>query len=300
MRLSITHETQYRYSSPVVLSQQLLHLTPRALPWQRCDAHEISVEPTANEITEREDYYGNRTASLVIAVPHPALVVRAASTVSVEPRARAALAAPRVSWEAVRARLSALDAPPLVEPAEFLFDSPHVERSRELADYAVKSFTARRAILESALDLARRIHKDFKFDRTATSVSTPLKQVLKQRSGVCQDFAHLMIGCLRSIGLAARYVSGYLLTAPPPGRPRLIGADASHAWASLYCGERVGWIDIDPTNNCIVDDAHVTLGWGRDFADVTPMRGVILGGGTQTLSVRVTVSPAVEATIESK
>jgi len=300
MRLSITHETQYRYSSPVVLSQQLLHLTPRALPWQRCDAHEISVEPTANEMTEREDYYGNRTASLVIAVPHPALVVRAASTVSVEPRARAALAAPRVSWEAVRARLSALDAPPLVEPAEFLFDSPHVERSRELADYAVKSFTARRAILESALDLARRIHKDFKFDRTATSVSTPLKQVLKQRSGVCQDFAHLMIGCLRSIGLAARYVSGYILTAPPPGRPRLIGADASHAWASLYCGERVGWIDIDPTNNCIVDDAHVTLGWGRDFADVTPMRGVILGGGTQTLSVRVTVSPAVEATIESK
>jgi transglutaminase-like putative cysteine protease len=300
MRLSITHETQYRYSSPVVLSQQLLHLTPRALPWQRCDAHEISVEPSANEMTERVDYYGNRTASLVIAVPHPALVVRAASTVSVEPRARAALAAPRGSWEAVRARLSALDAPPLVEPAEFLFDSPHVERSRELADYAVKSFTARRAILESALDLARRIHKDFKFDRTATSVSTPLKQVLKQRNGVCQDFAHLMIGCLRSIGLAARYVSGYLLTAPPPGRPRLIGADASHAWASLYCGERVGWIDIDPTNNCIVDDAHVTLGWGRDFADVTPMRGVILGGGTQTLSVRVTVSPAVEATIESK
>ena len=300
MRLSITHETQYRYSSPVVLSQQLLHLTPRALPWQRCDAHEISVEPTANEMTERADYYGNRTASLVIAVSHPALVVRAASTVSVEPRARAALAAPRGSWEAVRARLSALDAPPLVEPAEFLFDSPHVERSRELADYAVKSFTARRAILESGLDLARRIHKDFKFDRTATSVSTPLKQVLKQKSGVCQDFAHLMIGCLRSIGLATRYVSGYILTAPPPGRPRLIGADASHAWASLYCGERVGWIDIDPTNNCIVDDVHVTLGWGRDFADVTPMRGVILGGGTQTLSVRVTVSPAVEATIESK
>jgi transglutaminase-like putative cysteine protease len=300
MRLSLTHETQYRYSSPVVLSQQLLHLTPRALPWQRCDAHEISVEPSANEMTEREDYYGNRTASLVIAVPHPALVVRAASTVSVEPRARAALAAPRASWEAVRARLSALDAPPLVEPAEFLFDSPHVERSRELADYAVKSFTARRAILESALDLARRIHKDFKFDRTATSVSTPLKQVLKQKSGVCQDFAHLMIGCLRSIGLATRYVSGYILTAPPPGRPRLIGADASHAWASLYCGERVGWIDIDPTNNCLVDDAHVTLGWGRDFADVTPMRGVILGGGTQALSVRVTVSPAVEATIESK
>jgi transglutaminase-like putative cysteine protease len=300
MQLAVTHETRYRYSSPVVLSQQLLHLSPRELPWQRCAQHEISVEPTASEITQREDYYGNRTASLVIAVPHEALIVRAASSITVEPRARAALAAPKVSWEAVRARLNVLDAPPLAEPAEFLFDSPHVERSRELGDYAVKSFTARRAILESASDLARRIHRDFKFDRTATSVSTPLRQVLKQRSGVCQDFAHLMIGCLRSIGLAARYVSGYILTAPPPGRPRLVGADASHAWASVYCGERVGWIDIDPTNNCIVDDAHVTLGWGRDFADVTPMRGVILGGGAQTLSVRVTVTPGVEATIESK
>jgi transglutaminase-like putative cysteine protease len=300
MRLSVTHETQYRYSSPVVLSQQLLHLTPRVLPWQRCEAHQISVEPTAGETTEREDYYGNRTTSLVIAVPHEALVVRAASTVTVEPRAKSALAAPKTSWEAVRARLSALDAPPLAEAVEFLFDSPHVERSHELADYAVKSFTARRTILESVTDLARRIHRDFKFDRTATSVSTPLRQVLKQKSGVCQDFAHLMIGCLRSIGLAARYVSGYILTSPPPGRPRLVGADASHAWASFYCGERAGWIDIDPTNNCIVDDAHVTLGWGRDFADVTPMRGVILGGGTQTLSVHVTVSPAVEATIESK
>ena len=300
MRLAVTHETQYRYSSPVVLSQQLLHLTPRVLPWQGCEAHAISVAPAAGETTEREDYYGNRTTSLVIALPHQALIVRAASTVSVAPRAQAALAAPKISWEAVRARLSALDARQLAEPAEFLFDSPHVERSHELSDYAVKSFTARRTILESAADLARRIHRDFKFDRTATSVSTPLRQVLKQRSGVCQDFAHLMIGCLRSIGLAARYVSGYILSSPPPGRPRLVGADASHAWASIYCGERAGWIDIDPTNNGIVDDAHVTLAWGRDFADVTPMRGVILGGGTQTLSVHVTVSPAVEATIESK
>jgi len=300
MELAVTHETHYRYSSPVALSQQLLHLTPRALPWQSCKAHRIDIEPAASEMTEREDYYGNRTASLVIAVPHHALLVRAASTMSVEPRARAALAAPKSSWEAVRARLSALDAPTLAEPVEFLFDSPHVERSHELADYAVKSFTARRAILEAATDLARRIHRDFKFDRTATSVSTPLKQVLKQKRGVCQDFAHLMIGCLRSIGLPARYVSGYILTSPPPGRPRLVGADASHAWASIYCGERAGWIDIDPTNNCLVDDAHVTLGWGRDFADVTPMRGVILGGGTQNLTVRVTVSPGVEATIESK
>jgi transglutaminase-like putative cysteine protease len=163
----------------------------------------------------------------------------------------------------------------------------------------VKSFTARRGTVEAAADLARRIHRDFKFDKTATSVSTPLKQVLKERRGVCQDFAHLMIGCLRSIGLAARYVSGYLLTAPPPGRPRLIGADASHAWVSLWCGEQAGWIDIDPTNNCLVDDSHVTLAWGRDFGDVTPMRGVILGGGAQRLTVRVTVTPRAATPIES-
>lgn len=298
MRLHIVHETHYRYSSPVALSQQLLHLSPRVLPWQSCEAHRITFEPAASELAERADYHGNRTVHALVAVPHVALTVRVESEVSVQPRAKAAQAAPKTSWETVRARLHARDAP--LEAAEFLYESPHVEPSRELADYAVKSFTARRAILESATDLARRIHRDFKFDRTATIVSTPLKQVLKERRGVCQDFAHLMIGCLRSIGVAARYVSGYILTSPPPGRPRLVGADASHAWASVYCGERAGWIDIDPTNNCLVDDAHVTLGWGRDFGDVTPMRGVILGGGAQSLAVRVTVSPAVEATLESK
>jgi transglutaminase-like putative cysteine protease len=300
MRLSIFHETRYLYSSPVVLSQQLLHLTPRALPWQSCEAHRISVEPTAGETAEREDYYGNRTLHLLLAAPHEALVVRAESEVSTRPRSQVALGAPRVSWEAVRARLRSLEMPLLVEATEFLYESPHVERSRELADYAVKSFTARRGILEAAIDLTRRIHRDFKFDRTATSVSTPLKQVFRDKRGVCQDFAHLMIGCLRSIGLAARYVSGYILTAPPPGRPRLVGADASHAWTSIYCGERAGWVDLDPTNNCVVDDAHVTLAWGRDFADVTPMRGVILGGGTQELAVRVTVTPRLEAEIESE
>jgi len=304
MRLSIIHETQYHYSAPVVLSQQFLHLTPRTLPYQSCEAHRITLEPAAGELSERDDYFGNRTVRALVASPHEALVVRVESEVTTLPRARAASAAPKVSWEAVRASLGRPDASHLVEAAEFLFESPHVERSRELADYAIKSFTARRGILESASDLARRIHKDFKFDRTATSVSTPLRQVLKDRRGVCQDFAHLMIGCARSIGLAARYVSGYILTAPPPGRPRLVGADASHAWISLWCGDpargNAGWVDIDPTNNCIVDDAHATLGWGRDFADVTPMRGVILGGGAQSLAVRVTVTPQFEPALESK
>jgi len=299
VQLSIVHETHYRYSSPVALSQQLLHLTPRELPWQHCDSHRIEVEPQTGEFEELGDYYGNRTVHLLLATPHESLLVRAQSEVSVEPHAQAALAGGQAQWEAVRARLRTLDAPALVGPAEFLYESPHVERLRLLGDYAAKSFVEGRGIVDASLDLARRIHKDFIFDRTATSVSTPLKQVMKERRGVCQDFAHLMVGCLRMLGLAARYVSGYILTAPPPGRPRLVGADASHAWASVWCGEERGWIDIDPTNNCLVDDNHVTLGWGRDFGDVTPMRGVILGGGTQQLGVRVTVTPKIDARIES-
>jgi len=268
MKLSVVHETHYRYSSPVPLSHQLLHVTPRELPWQRAQSHRLEVAPEPAELEARDDYFGNRTVRMLIARPHDELLVRAESEVTVLARAGAAAAA--------------------AEPAEFLYESPHVETWRELADYAAKSAPAARPPLEVATDLMRRIHKDFRFDRTATSVSTPLRQVMKQKSGVCQDFAHLMTGALRSLGIPARYVSGYVLTAPPPGRPRLVGADASHAWVSVFAGE---WIDLDPTNNKVVDDEYVTLGWGRDFGDVTPMRGVILGGGEQRLEVRVTVTP---------
>ena len=301
MRLSVIHETHYRYSAPVVLSQQLLHLTPRELPWQNIAAHRLVIDPAAGVMTERFDYYGIRSVQALVAVPHETLTVRAESEFVTQARAGAAAAAPQQPWDALRERLRAPEALS-IGVAEFLVDSPHVERMRELTDYAARSFAARRGVLEAASDLARRIHRDFKFDKTATSVSTPLRQVLKERRGVCQDFAHLMIGCLRSTGLAARYVSGYILTSPPPGRPRLVGADASHAWVSLWCGENggaPGWVDIDPTNDCLVDDEHVTLAWGRDFADVTPMRGVILGGGAQELSVHVTVTPRSEAPIES-
>ena len=299
MNLHVTHETRYRYASPVVLSQQLLHLTPRTLRWQSCGLHRVAVEPRPGEYDQHDDYYGNRTVRLLLAAPHEELLVRAESVVRLEPREKAVLAAPRTPWDSVRDRLRALDPPPPLDPAEFVFESPHVETWRELADYAATSFPQGRSALEAARDLAHRIHGDFTFDKKATSVSTPLRQVVKQRRGVCQDFAHLMIGCLRSLGLSARYVSGYILTDPPPGRPRLIGADASHAWVSVYCGEPAGWVDIDPTNDCLVDDEHVTLAWGRDFGDVTPMRGVILGGGEQELEVRVTVSPIAEAPIES-
>jgi transglutaminase-like putative cysteine protease len=289
MKLNVVHETHYTYSSPVVLSQQLLHLTPRPLPWQERHAHRISIEPAPGEYDERDDYFGNRSAIALIAEPHRDLLVRASSEVSVAPREKEALARPQTSWESVREQARTGDA------AEFLYESPHVETWRELAEFAARSFARGRGALEAALDLVHRIHREFEFDKTATSVSTPLREVMKRRRGVCQDFAHLMIGALRAHGLPARYVSGYLLTEPAPGRPRLIGADASHAWVSVWCGEAAGdagsWIDLDPTNDCLVDDEHITLGWGRDFGDVTPMRGVILGGDEQELKVRVTVSP---------
>ena len=298
MNYDVLHETVYSYESPVVLSQQLLHLTPRALEFQRLGAHRIDFAPAPAEITTREDYFGNPVTQVMLAAPHSSLSVRAESSLQVMPRTRPAGTDAAAPWERLRDRLRASGGdrvlPTLLEPAQFLYESPHVELFRDLAAYAEPSFAKGRDMLEAALDLARRIHADFTFDPKATSVSTPLREVLAKRRGVCQDYAHFMAGCLRMLGLPARYVSGYILTAPPPGKPRLVGADASHAWVSVWCGEAGGanaWVDVDPTNNMLVGEQHVTLALGRDFSDVTPMRGVILGGGEQELEVRVTVTP---------
>lgn len=299
MRYRVTHQTIYRYATPVLISHQLLHLTPRVLPWQRLHAHRIAVDPQPVETSERDDDFGNAVRQLLLAAPHGALDIIAESDLTVAPRAARARATPTGPWDLLRDRLHSLSYAPPLEPAQFLYESPHVESLPELGAYALRSFLPKRPVLEAAVDLAHRIHEDFEFDPKATSVSTPLREVLKLRRGVCQDFAHLMIACLRAIGLSARYVSGYLLTTPPPGRPRMVGADASHAWVSVWCPP-AGWVDVDPTNDCLVDDAHITLAWGRDFSDVTPTRGVILGGGEQELEVRVTVTPRAEAPIKSK
>jgi transglutaminase-like putative cysteine protease len=289
VKLSVVHETKYSYESPVVLSQQLLHLTPRVLEAQQLESHSVSIDPQPGELATRSDYYGNPVSHFLLSTPHSILTVRSSSVVVTSERG-SALKDPGAPWEEVRGRLSGLQGEPLLDPAQYLYESPHVECFRELASYAAPAFPAGRGVLEGALALAQRIHADFEFDSRATTIATPLREVLKNRRGVCQDYAHLMIGCLRTLGLPARYVSGYILTSPPPGRPRLIGADASHAWVSVYC-PLSGWLDMDPTNDVLVDDEHVTLAWGRDFSDVTPMRGVILGGGEQTLEVRVTVAP---------
>lgn len=290
LRYHVRHETHYHYSAPVVLSQQLLHLTPRVLPWQARLQHDIRLEPEPSESECREDYFGNPVTRIALLAPHQSLGVHAQSVVEVASREAATRPGPSEAWDAVREKLRRISPAPLLEAAQFLYDSPQVECAPALGAYARPSFALGRPLLDAVEDLNRRIFKDFEFDPRATTIATPLARVLAERRGVCQDFAHLMIGCLRTLGLAARYVSGYILTAPPPGQPRLIGADASHAWLSVFCPGN-GWVDFDPTNNRKADNEHVTLAWGRDFSDVTPMRGVILGGGEQELEVRVTVTP---------
>ena len=295
----IAHETSYRYDSPVSLSRQHLHLTPRDCAWQSCLAQRIVIDPEPTQTLARFDHYANPVVQFAIEAAHERLLVRAQSAVEVRSRRPAADAAPAASapWEEVAAALAFGARPVRLEATRFLFESPYVRVKREFSAYARASFGARRPLLDAVGDLMQRIHGEFEFDAKATTVATPVLSLLEDKRGVCQDFAHLMLSCLRSLGLAARYVSGYLLTQPPPGQPRLVGADASLAWVSVYCpdGASGRWIDFDPTNNLRPDTQHITLAWGRDFGDVSPLRGVILGGEAHQLDVAVTVTPCDDA-----
>jgi transglutaminase-like putative cysteine protease len=288
-RFHVIHETRYEYAATVVLSQKLMHLTPRSFQFQLCESHSILLNPADSERTLGIDYFGNHTNYCVVSEPHQNLLVRAESTLTLQPRPGQELIANSVPWEQARDAMHLPENPARLEIIKYLYTSTHITYSEELAAYAKKSFTPGRSVLESAFDLTRRIYSEFSFDPEATEISTPLSELLRIKRGVCQDFAHLMIGCLRAIGLSCRYVSGYILTRPAPGKPRLIGADASHAWVSVYCPS-IGWVDFDPTNCCMVNMEHVTLGWGRDFYDVSIIRGVMLGGGAQTLTVNVTMT----------
>lgn len=289
MRYEIIHKTIYQYSAPVSVSHHMARLAPRDLPRQQCVGFELRVEPGPSLVTRREDYFGNQTHFFALEGKHHLLVVTARSVVEVQPREAVAVAESE-PWESIRdgARTGAPWSQSEIE--EFTFESPMIPQLDALAEYAAKSFRPERPALEAVLDLTQRVHEDFKFDPKATTVATPLEQVIKQRRGVCQDFAHFEIGCLRSLGLPARYVSGYLETRPPPGKPKMVGADASHAWVQVFIPS-LGWLDLDPTNNVVPSERHITVAWGRDFDDVSPIRGVIVGSGKHELLVAVDVLP---------
>jgi len=296
LRYHVLHDTAYHYDRPVGESRQLVRLTPRSLAWQRCLAHRIEVQPEPGRIEEFVDGFGNPVSSLHLEAYHDQLLIRAESWIELLPRE---IQCPTDSpaWEAVRQILAyrakhryAADA---LEATRFKFESTHVRVKREFAQYTLEVFDPGRPLLDGVTALMERIHEEFIFDPEATDVSTAVTEVFASKRGVCQDFSHLMISCLRSIGLAARYVSGYLLTRPPPGKPRLVGADATHAWVSVFCPQQ-GWVDFDPTNNLQPNLEHLTVGWGRDFADVSPLRGVILGGGEHEPEISVTVVPEPE------
>jgi transglutaminase-like putative cysteine protease len=284
MKYRITHRTQYDYRQPVVLCHNEARLQPRPTAAQTCTQSDVTVQPAPAERAERDDFFGNRVLYFALQEPHDQLTVTAVSEVEVIPAAPLDVDSP--PWDAVHELLvGATDAESRLA-RHLALDSVCAAASPAAAAYAAPSFPAGRPLLAGVRDLNRRIHGDFRFDPESTTVATPVSEVLAQQHGVCQDFAHLAIACLRSFGLPVRYVSGYLETVAPPGQPRLHGADASHAWFAVYV-PGAGWIDFDPTNDCLPSERHVTTAWGRDYADVTPLKGVIFGGGAHTLEVSV-------------
>jgi transglutaminase-like putative cysteine protease len=283
----VTHVTTYRYEEPASVCHNELRLTPRSGGRQRTRRSQLRVDPTPSVLAPQVDFFGNHVHFVALHEPHRQLAVTAKSDVDVEPSSP-----PEASpaWEAVRDRLRADHDSDVLAAYQFAFESPHVQVDPAVAAWTEPSFPSGRPLVDGVLELTRRIHQEFAYDRDATSVATPVAQVLRERRGVCQDFAHLEIACLRALGLAARYVSGYILTTPPEGATRLVGADASHAWVSVWLGD-AGWLDVDPTNDLVPSDQHVTVAWGRDYGDVSPLRGVVLGGGEHTMTVAVDVSP---------
>jgi transglutaminase-like putative cysteine protease len=289
MKYRVTHTTKYNYSDNVTLCHNVAHLLPRNTPLQSCSISELKITPMPSYVNEWTDFFGNRQASFSIEKPHDELIVTAISEVEVMPGASLLDGAFPTSWEQAVDYLQQATEEQAIDARIYLLESEFVEFSDEVVNYSNASFTPGRYMLEAVEDLMHRIYKDFDYDPGFSSIATPLEEVLKHRKGVCQDFAHLAIACLRMRGIAARYISGYLETIPPVGQQRLVGADASHAWFSVYVPHQ-GWIDFDPTNAQIPSEQHITAAWGRDYADVAPLKGVIFGGGKKNkLNVSVDV-----------
>lgn len=287
MRYSITHDTTYSYSAPVLQSYHILHLSPRSVGHQVSHQHRIVADPAPAVRHDKVDYFGNPATILSMEKQHSGLSVRSESQIEVLEKPTPDLAGSQ-PWNEIASRVKAATQNTDDRAPEFVAPSRNARPSPQLVDYARPSFADGRPILEAVSDLTGRIFNDFTFDNSATDISTPVEDVLKNKRGVCQDFAHLEIAALRSLHLPVRYVSGYILTQPPKGKPKLQGADASHAWISVWAGS-AGWVDFDPTNNLIPSSEHITIAYGRDYDDVSPISGVLLGGGTHTVHVAVDV-----------
>jgi transglutaminase-like putative cysteine protease len=291
MRYQVKHVTRYGYGGPVSLCHSIAHLKPRDTRFQRSIAAHLRINPWPSVVREHRDFFGNRVNYFSVQQSHLQLEIKASAEVEVQPPSWPTPSA-TPAWDRVRAQLHASAAAEALEARLFALPSPAVPIDPLAVEYAAVSFERGRPLLEAALELVQRIHQDFEYDPTSTTVATPLSDVLAHRSGVCQDFAHLTIAGLRGLGLAARYVSGYLETLPPPGQPKLRGADASHAWLALYIpqsGDQGAWVDLDPTNDCLISEQYITTAIGRDYQDVTPVRGVFYGGGEHSLEVSVDV-----------
>lgn len=294
MRYKITHTTTYHYSESVGSCHNEARLIPSNTELQSCSSASISVDPQVSDYRERSDFFGNKVAYFSIHIPHTELRVTAQSEVQTSaPIYDISKQNTSPEWEGVAATLLEAQDNIILDAQQYCYDSPMIIANSDMAEYARPSFAKNCAILDAVSDLVKRIHHDFTYDPQFTTIATPLNEVLKHRRGVCQDFAHFGIACLRSLGLAARYVSGYIETQPPAGQARMVGADASHAWFSVYVPE-MGWVDFDPTNNQIPGDKHIMLAVGRDYQDVTPLKGVIFGGGKHKLDVAVDVEQVVD------
>jgi transglutaminase-like putative cysteine protease len=292
MEYTVRHRTTYRYLQDVAQSWHLSHLLLRGTPTQSVAESKVTLTPEAASRVVRADYFGNAVEWFFFDSAHNLLEVVADSKVTVEPAPERA-AGTSLAWEEVRTLLENPSDEAARDAVQYMFDSPFTVFTADIAAYALKSFTPGRPLLEAAVELMHRIHDEFRYDTTVTDTTTPVDKVYEIRAGVCQDLAHAGIAAMHSLGLPARYVSGYLMTKPPPGKPRMVGADASHAWFSVFAPP-FGWVDLDPTNAVIIGEGHVTAAWGRDYGDVAPVTGIILGGHDHVVDVGVDVIPANE------
>ena len=289
MKYRVRHITEYQYSAPVTLCYNIAHLLPRNTERQRVKSTRISVSPTPAYQRTRVDYFGNSSFYFSVQEPHGSLKIDVISDIEISRNPMVGALDTSPTCRDALVLVNRTGRPEFIDIIEFQLSSPMIKKSKALADFGRDLFTPEKPLLRAAMDLTTKIFEEFTFDPNSTTVATPLAEVIENKRGVCQDFAHFGVGVLRSLGFAARYVSGYIETLPPPGQERLVGADASHAWVSLFIPE-LGWVDFDPTNNSMPDDQNIITAWGRDYSDITPLQGVIFDGGdSQSLNVSVDV-----------